>query len=157
MARHKSQQTPCLMEPVKQSMWTLYLSTMFLGPTAGVEQMKVTAQVRHLITSGASQYTREWTKLECPLSGSKCSPNIKHTNNLKGLQTRYQLGEILTCKACFRFPLTSKRKRDVHTGSEQQLVADSYRKSIVTGVLKKKIEISSEKHFPSGVSPPAQW
>lgn len=57
---------------------------------------------------------------------------------LKKKETCSQLSEILTCVAGFWFPLTSKRKRDVHTGSEQQLVADSYRKSIVTGALEKQ-------------------
>lgn len=91
VARHTSQQTPHLMKPVKRAKRILHLSAKFSETnfTAGALQTKVTAQVRRLITPGTSQYTRGWTNLECPLSDSKCSPGIKHTNNLNGLQKQF--------------------------------------------------------------------
>lgn len=85
VARHTSQQTLHLMELLKQAKRILHLSTKFLGPTVGALQMKVTARVRRLITPSTSRHTREWTNLECPLSGSKCSSSIKHTSNLNRL------------------------------------------------------------------------
>lgn len=84
VARHTSQQTPRLMELLKQAKRIVHLSAKFPGPTVGALQMKVTARVRRLITPSTSRHTRDWTNLKCPLSGSKYSPGIKHTSNLNG-------------------------------------------------------------------------
>lgn len=74
----------------------LHLSAKFSGPTVEALQMKVTAQVRRLITSGASQCTREWTnQKECHYQSHPVSYILTNLN-------RFQKQFIRRCNRDYR-------------------------------------------------------